>query len=297
MLVRRGFTLTELLVAMVLLGLVVTTLTAVVIQQQRFYSGTSEVLETRANVRQVADILPSELRPISPASGDIYAMGTTFLEYRGSIGASVVCAMNVPRTRVIIPPLATAAQSGSTAWLTAPLVGDSLLVYDQGPTPASADDQWTVHEITAGPGAGNVCVPFTTSPAEAATGMSFDLAPALSATVQVGASIRFFRRSRYELYNGSDGLGYLGFSDCAPGRIPACTTPQPVSGPYLPLGGTPQGLTFNFFDVTNTVTANPAQVSRIDVVVRSRTRNNVRITGYPTGRYADSLAFSIAARN
>jgi prepilin-type N-terminal cleavage/methylation domain-containing protein len=293
---RRGFTLTELMVAMVLLGLVLTGLTTAIIQQQRFYGGTAEVLEARANVRQAADILPSELRAISPASGDIYAMTSSSIDYRGSTGASVMCTINVARTSITIPPLVTTSQSGATAWLVAPLAGDSLLVYDQGPTPASADDQWRAVALTANPAAG-LCPTFTANTAESANSFTLALSAALPATVQTGAAIRFFRRSRYELYNGPDGLGYVGFSDCLSTRSPACTSPQPVSGPYLPLGGTPAGLTLSYFDANGNVTATPAQVSRIDVIVRSRTRNNVRTAGYKTGRYTDSLTFSIAARN
>lgn len=293
---RRGFTLSELLVAMVLLGLVLTTLTSVIMQQQRFYHGTSQVLETRANVRQVADILPSELRAISPSSGDIYAMTGTSIDYRGSTGAAVVCTINGPRTIITIPPLATASQNGTTAWLSLPQPGDSILVYDQGATPASADDAWQAHALTLSPVAG-VCTQYTANTVEAALGFTLTLNTPLSATVLPGASIRFFRRARYELYNGSDGLGYLGFSDCLATRSPQCSSPQPVSGPYLPFGGTPQGMGFTYRDSTGAVTATPAQVSRIDVVVRSRTRSNVRMAGYGTGKYSDSLTFSIAARN
>lgn len=293
---RRGFTLTELVVAMVLLGLVLTGLTTAIIQQQRFYGSTAEVLETRANVRQAADILPSELRAVSPASGDIYAMTSTSIDYRGSTGASVVCTINVARTQITLPPLLTAVQSGATAWLAAPQLGDSLLVYDSGPTPASADDSWFAVALAAIPAVG-ACPTFTSSPTEAANGFTLSLTTALPPSVQTGAAIRFFRRSRYELYNGSDGLGYIGFSDCLTSRLSACTSPQPVSGPYLPLGSTPNGLTLSYFDANGNATANPLLVSRIDVVVRSRTRNSVRTAGFVQGRYTDSLTFSIAARN
>ncbi|HJU90951.1 MAG TPA: prepilin-type N-terminal cleavage/methylation domain-containing protein [Gemmatimonadaceae bacterium] len=293
---RRGLTLIEVMIAMVLLGLVLTGLTTVIMQQQRFYGGTAEVLETRANVRQVADILPSELRAVSPADSDIYAMSATSIDYRASTGSSVVCTMNGPRTQLTIPPTTTASLNGTSAWLSPPLNGDSLLVYDQGPTQASADDSWTVHVLTADPAAG-ICLPFTANAAEAALGYTLNVTPALSLNVQVGASIRFFRRARFELFNGADGQGYLGYSDCIPSRLPACSAVQPVSGPYLPLGGAPEGLSLSYFTTANAVTADPTQVARIDVVVRSRTRGEVRIAGYPSGRYTDSLTFSIAARN
>jgi prepilin-type N-terminal cleavage/methylation domain-containing protein len=297
MLMRRsGLTLVEVLIAIVLLGLVLTALTGVIMSQQRFYGGTAEILETRTNVRQVADILPSELRVVSPADSDIYAMTATSIDYRGSVGSAVVCAMNAGRTTITIPPTNTTSQNGTTAWLSTPQVGDSLLVYDQGATDASADDKWTVHEITAAPTSGT-CTPFTASAAEAALGFSLDVTPALSGDVRVGASIRFFRRARFELFNGPDGRGYLGFSDCLPSRTPACSTVQAVSGPYLPLGGSPEGITFAYVDAADVATADPTLVARIDVRVRSETRGNIRMAGFQSGKYTDSLTFSIAARN
>ncbi len=273
-----------------------TGLTTAIIQQQRFYGGTAEVLETRANVRQAADILPSELRAISPSGGDIYAMTSSSIDYRGSTGSSVVCTINLARDAVTLPPLVTTAQNGTTAWLTAPQAGDSLLIYDHGPTAASADDVWRVYALQSAP-SGGTCLTYTANVAEAATGFRLQLTDTLTSTTMPGAAVRFFRRSRYELYNGSDGLGYIGFSDCLATRSPACSSPQPVSGPYLPLGASPAGLTLSFFDANGNATANPTQVARVDVVVRSQTRNNVRTAGYRTGRYTDSLTFSVAARN
>ena len=88
---RAGLTLAEVLVAMVLLGLVLTALTGVIMSQQRFYGGTNDLLEARMNVRQASDILPSELRGIAAGAGDIYTMSATSIEYRGSIGSAVVC--------------------------------------------------------------------------------------------------------------------------------------------------------------------------------------------------------------
>jgi prepilin-type N-terminal cleavage/methylation domain-containing protein len=293
---RAGLTLPELLVAMVLLSIVMTGLTTVIMQQQRFYSGTAQLIETRTSVRQVAEILPSELRAISPASGDIYAMTATSIDYRASVGSSVTCLILAPNI-VTIPPVSTILQNGSTAWLTPPVAGDSVLIYDQGPLEASADDAWRAYELAAPPSPANICPTYTSNASEAAMGFSITLIGSWSSTIKPGASIRFFRRSRFELYNGSDGLGYLGFSDCLPTRSPACTSPQPVSGPYLPLGGSPEGLTFSYVDSTNTVTTNPLEVARIDVVSRARTRSALRIAGYQSGQYRDSLTFSVATRN
>ena len=74
-------------------------------------------------------------------------------------------------------------------------------------------------------------------------------------------------------------------------------TVQAVSGPYLPLGGSPEGITFAYVDAADVATADPTLVARIDVRVRSETRGNIRMAGFQSGKYTDSLTFSIAARN
>ncbi|MFN2400181.1 MAG: type II secretion system protein [Gemmatimonadaceae bacterium] len=291
---RGGFTLVELMIVVVLLGLVSAVLLQLVINQQRFYNGAAEIIETRGSVRQMAEAIPGDLRSLAPTQDDIYSMGSTFIEYRAPIGSSVFCAGGL--ATITIPPIALASQSGLTAWINTPQAGDSLFIYD-AVGPGIADDRWRIHELAAAPVLGTcpTASTFTANAAEANSGWTLVLNPALTVTTQPGASIRFFRRARYQLYLAADGRNYLGYYDCLATRMPACSTIQPVSGPYLEPGS--GGLVMSYFDSTGTVTASPNLVSRIDIIARAASRNVVRSDGRQHGLYRDSLSIRVAVRN
>lgn len=298
---RKGLTLVELVVVIVLLSLVVGSLMTVIVRQQQFYTGASEIMEARSNVRQVMDILPAELRGISAVGGDIYAMSGQAIEFRAPTGASIVCAVDPTRTVVTIPP--TGLTNALTSWLTAPLDGDSLFIYNDSTSEASADDRWNLHRLTAAPATGNcpTATGFTRTAGQAAAGIQLTISPALSPNVVVGSPIRFFRRSRYQLYQSGDGRWYLGYYDCvqSSSRVSPCTTLQPVSGPYMPAADAgPSGLRFTYFDSSDAVTADPARVARINFVARAETRRALNMPGVRGGQpYRDSVTVDVAVRN
>jgi hypothetical protein len=128
--------------------------------------------------------------------------------------------------------------------------------------------------------------------AEENDALSFRLTPPLESSVGAGASLRFVRRARYQLYRAGDGYWYLGFLDCAPARSVPCSTIQPVSGPFAPAG-----VRFTFVDSTGTVTADPAHVARVDVLSRAESDAPLRAMGLALGVYSDSVLASIALRN
>src|SRR6185437_198785 len=139
---------------------------------------------------------------------------------------------------------------------------------------------------------------FTSTVAEASSGWLIPLSDTLSSTVSVGAALRFFRRARYQLFQASDGLWYLGFFDCLPTRTPACTSLEPVSGPYLPAANSgPSGLELTYYDATGAVTAVDSLVRRIGIVARAQSRSIIHTPGRAQGYYQDSLSVFLAVRN
>ena len=296
---RRAFTLVELLIVIVVFGMVMAALLKVVVGQQRFYRGASEMIETQNNVRDAVAVLRSDLRGLSAAQNDIVAMTATSIDFWEPIGASVVCQIGAGATTVVIPPVKLAANNGLTSWVRPPARNDRVLFYDLGPGRATSDDAWRQYQLDAAPTSGATCptvTGFTTTAAEAATGYTLTLSTALTQpNIEQGSSIRFLRQARYSLYQANDGRWYLGYQECPGGT---CNTIQPVSGPYLPPSTSgPSGLTFTYFDSTGTVTATPTRVARIDVVTRSETRSDLQIPGFGTGPHVDSLSTSIALRN
>jgi prepilin-type N-terminal cleavage/methylation domain-containing protein len=99
---RRGLTLPELLVAILLLAIVGGGVTRVMLKQQQFYRDASMTAGARRELRLGASMLPTELRSISSSGGDILTMSESEVVMNAYIGTSIVCGFNGPTTSV--PP-------------------------------------------------------------------------------------------------------------------------------------------------------------------------------------------------
>lgn len=288
---RHGTTLVELLLVLVLLAIVGGAIMRVAVGQQRFLDAVERVMEVHRTVQEGADIPRQELRAVGAASGGIYDMTADRIDFRSLIGSSVLCDVDSSRTTVSIP--GRFSRSGLTSWVAAPRERDTVLVFDA--TSDSAPPSWRVHTLATAPAPGGRC-PMASglarTPAEEGDALSFQIAPPLELTFGAGASLRFFRRARYQLYRAGDGQWYLGFLDCAPGRSVPCTAIQPVSGPFAPAG-----VRFAFRDSTGAITADPGRVARIDVLSRAASDASLRAMGFAVGIYSDSVLASIALRN
>src|SRR6266545_4499285 len=104
---RAGFTLIELVIAMVLMSLVGGAIVKLLLRQQRFYNSTTDLIQTRQQIRQAAAMLPSDLRGISSIGGDISVMADSALEFRSVFGSSVVCANIAGKLSTVPRVLAT----------------------------------------------------------------------------------------------------------------------------------------------------------------------------------------------
>ena len=298
---RRGFSLVELLIAIVLLAVVCGAVMSIMVQQQRFYSDSAAIMQTRSSTRDAAAVLQSDMHAMSPKSGDIYSMGTSFIEFRTQPGSSVVCTIDATRQILTVPPVNVTTEAGLTAWLAAPLLSDTVMILDPGSITTSADDTWRPYVLTAAPTGVASCpnaTGLTSTVAEASAGYTLKVTPALTVSTLVGAPIRIIRKAHYEIYQEASGNWYLGYYDCVKLRAPVCNTLQAVSGPYVPanVGGT-GGIVFSFRDSTGAVTATPALVRRIDLVARAQTAVSIHTAGYARGQMTDSTFASIAPRN
>jgi hypothetical protein len=291
---RAGVSLAELLVVLVILGLVGSVIMRVVLRQQRFYASAAEITSTRADLRDLATALPSDFRAISSVGGDIYAMSDSAIDYRLTTGISTICQIGVGY--VVVPPATLASRSGVTSWTSAPVSGDSVLIYDEGASSAISDDVWRPYKIIAAPVAAScpTATKFTTTSAEAAAGVKLTLSAALPAGSPQGSAMVFFRRAHYGLFVTTSGKTMLGYFDC-PGGV--CGGVTPMGGPFLPYATTGSGVQFSYYDSTGAVTATKANVARIDVVVRAQTAAPVALAGGTRSYMRDSLAFTVSLRN
>ena len=67
---RRGLTLVELLVALVLLSIVSAALYRVLVSNQRIYQAQTQRIDMQQNIRAAAQILPADLRELDASEGD-----------------------------------------------------------------------------------------------------------------------------------------------------------------------------------------------------------------------------------
>ena len=306
---RRGLTLIELMISIVLLGLLGGLIVGFLLKQERFYAGASEILLTRTQVRQAAVLMPGDLRGISAVGGDIYAMTDTSIDFRSTFGSSYLCASTKASSQISIPPVTLAKGSALTVWSQTPVNNDSLALYVDSTNTSAKDDSWSYHKITATSVAFSNAAPGCLS----ATGMmkstdvsaanpsyAFTLSPTQSGTVSAGAAVRFFKKVHYSLYKAADNNWYLGYYDCRTSRVPVCNTIQPIAGPLRPyVAGSPElaGVRFTYYDTLGNVTTNKLAVSRISVLLQGQGTRTIQLVGSSPTTFRDSLRIEVGLRN
>jgi prepilin-type N-terminal cleavage/methylation domain-containing protein len=290
---RRGFTMVELLVTLTLISVLGAVLAQLMMNQQRFYHRTVEQSGVRRELRAAMSILPAEIRSLSSSGGDLTALTPTSIQFRGLIGASIVCAK--PGGNVVDLPPTDLAHNVLTTWYTEPVAGDTMYAFDEGLLRGAEDDIWVPLPISSVAATTVPCpgAPYTDPVADAGKQRyRITLSNAVPDSVKVGAGVRFYRHMRYQLSQSTSNKWYLSRSELAGG---AWTTPAYMSGPYeSPTGG---GISFRYFDSTGveiTSVASANSVARVDLTLRAS-----GLAGSQKGQSVpkDSLSFRIALRN
>lgn len=240
-----AFTTVELLVGLALAGLVVASVAGVLVTQRRFYTLYLARLEAWDAVTAGGEILASELRGLSPAAGDLYALAADSVALRSVVGFAYVCGL----------------QEGGAAWLLRGVVGsletrprDSVLVFVEGEPARADDDRWHVAHIDR-------IEPVTTAacpggrPAERRARV-----PAPVPGLRPGAPVHAFRPYVYRVYRDGSGRPWLG-------RRLRGDPIQPVVGPMQP---PPRGLSLRPLDPVGLPTGAAGPVTRVRFVLRAR---------------------------
>lgn len=295
---RAGFTLTEIMVALVLLGIVATGIMTVVTRQQQFYRSATEVIDTRQQIRQAAAVVPVDIRGVSSVGGDILNMTDSSLDVRGNIGSAIVCSHTA--NSVTIPPISLANSRYFTTFLTRPKLNDVLIIFDDK-DPGNQDDDWIPYTISNIDSTTSGCGSFTDSTGDVGKyRYVYTFSSPLSATITDGAPLRMARGVKYSLYkSASDGLWWMGYRECR-GDGSGCGAVQPVSGPYKPYvaGDTiASGVNFVYRDSTGAITANKANVARVEMFIHGQTQAAVALGGGKIAPYSDYMKVTIALRN
>lgn len=302
----RGFTLVEVIVALVLAGVAASFMIGTLVRQQRFYSSAAAILDTRAQLRDAADVLTTDVRGAATGLLGLPAMRDSAIEMYSTIAASIVCTVQ-SGTTVGLPPRRMQSGVTLTSILVHPDTGDLALVFTFPPGKPDSG-KWEALRIASFQTrpVSSSCPSSTgfTTPADEAVvagGFTLVLADSPANAVNRGSPIHFVRRARYSLYRSSDNKWYLGYRRCTLGGGSACAAIQPVSGPYEKYSSSgSSGVSFRYFDLSGTQlgsSANSHLVARVDMVLRGKNSRSSNLAGDTRSIYADSVIVSVSPRN
>lgn len=297
----RGWVLTELVVALALLGLVGGLIGATLVRQQRFYRGATELHRAREGVRDALAVLATDIRGLAVAD-TVRLLTDSAMEFFAGIGSSVVCASDGGWT-VGLPASRSPAGYTLSSFNTEPDTGDLAFFY-RSPEGGSG---WERHRLLSFAPTSFVRGCDVSSPRQPADpdagqpGYTLSLALPLGPHVRIGAPVKFARRGRYSLYRSSDGDWFLGYRRCNALGSGGCGSIQPLSGPYRPYSSSESktGILFEYFDSDGNRLlpgASPLLLGRVDITARSESRQRIRDGGRMLA-FGDSATITIAIRN
>jgi prepilin-type N-terminal cleavage/methylation domain-containing protein len=312
---RRGFTLVELMIGLILLLAVAAVTYQLLVNTQRISRSQNQHIGMQDNVRSGSLILANELREVgydqitaaglvslasqgrfagstlaAVTNSDLRAIGPDSVTYRAMRGLGYTCQLSAGTNDVVVrndPNDPTRQWQGLRTLTTT----DSLMLYIENDQTTAVDDMWLTVGLTTAPVAQNC--------PDGTPGIRFRIGiPAglliTSATafgnMFVGGPVRAFELMQMRSY-ASGGKVWLGMRSRP---LTVGTTLEPVLGP---LSGTATGLQLDFRDANNAATTVPDNVRSVWVSLQSASDELVRTTG----RYAkvDSLTRTtrVALRN
>jgi prepilin-type N-terminal cleavage/methylation domain-containing protein len=262
---KRGFTLVELLVSMVLLGVVTGSITSAAISAVRTADRSRERARQEGMLREVAAVVERELGDVATAH-DIGAAAADSIRYRAGRGSGYTC--GVEGGAVVV------RDADYRAWRLPDPARDSLLIL-------LADDSltgpayWMVTPLLAAPGRGHC--------RDGAPGLRLSIDPVVVARASAhDMPLRVVEWMRIRLYE-SAGAWWLGAGSLRPGDVI-----QPIAGPL-----SPGGLSFAWLD-NDAAAASPADAVLLELRLAAGANAPA---GAGRGLAPDTLRTLIALRN
>ena len=271
---RRGFSLIELLVALVVGLMVVTGVVQMMIAQSRGWRKQREVIDIRETAREALDLLSWDLRQSAVGQSTLSAVSANSVTLRSPRGLGIVCGKHPTLPRYGL------WKSGGNILATA---DDSALVYQ------IARGKWTPLKITAvgtpaAMGVTSCAWPGARPPdmvVEFAVGNKND-----TAYIKIGAPFRNFRVVKYAEFQLNN-RWWLGR------KVGSAAGYEQLTGPLVPPAS--NGLAFAFYDTLGTVTATPAAVGSVALTLRTESFKNSG-NGSTFGYQHDSLTTRVTLR-
>ena len=283
---RNGFTIVELLIALVLFLIVSAATFQLLNNTQRVSRAQAERTEMQSNMRAGALIVPAELRSIGydrfvtgtgPTQGTL-ALAADSIAFRAVRSSGIIC--NVAANTYVLDT------GGFYTGYRAIAAGrDTLMVFGEMNPSFMSDDIWFRKRIT-GVGAGNCTAAY--GGGRAGTAITTDDAVPGDSIV-VGAVFHSFEVMSYKLLQGADNRWYLNARSMSnPGDAY-----QPMIGPLAP-----NGFALKYYDVNGNETAVRANVRTIQVTMISQSSSRTSDMGSSNQQIqTDSVVTRVALRN
>jgi prepilin-type N-terminal cleavage/methylation domain-containing protein len=274
---RGGFTLVELMISLVLLGIVGGVLASMLVNMQRGSRAQSQRVTLQSNLRAGMALLPAELRELSPA--DLVTTLADQVVYRAMRTTGVACAVsaNQVRLRNRLTFGYRPIEAGGR---------DRLYLFVDGDQITGVDDSWLELLITAT--ANGTCANGDAATTLTVTRTDGTAIPAATlATIFADAPVRSFETMEMRLYE-SNGRWWLGARSVSGGAA----TPEPVLGPL-----TADGLVFTYRDRAGTQTATIASMRTLDIALKGQTDGTIATGLEALSIGEDSLTTRIRLRN
>jgi prepilin-type N-terminal cleavage/methylation domain-containing protein len=270
---RRGFTLIEIMVSLVVLLIVSAAVYRMLITTQRLSRAQSEWVSLQSNVRTGSLIVPNELREASTVEGadrdhnDLQTIEADNITYRAMRGLGFVC--QVPPAAGTELRIAGLSYSGYRD-----PVGDgrdSLMLFLEGDPDDISDDLWAplrIAGLAASPNSCGAGVAGYTITLVAGNKAAAEIA---LGSVSVNTPVRIYEVMELRLYQ-QDGRSWLGaHSMSAPGG----EATQPVLGPLTD----GNGFALVYLDQNNNVTGDRTRVKSVRVTINGITDEAINAGG------------------
>jgi prepilin-type N-terminal cleavage/methylation domain-containing protein len=275
---RRGFTLVEVLIALVIMGIVTGAIYRMLNTNQRLALAQAEQVSLQSNVRTGSLVVPNELRELNTVVGgslqqnDIIApLADDGIEYRAMRGLGFVCQAPAAGELRILKATWTGLRDPDGA-------RDGVYLFDDKDVDEDGDDEWVQMDITGAADA-------TCGGAPAFRLTTADVIPA---SVKIYTPVRLYEVMELKLYSDA-GEWWLGSRSKSAGELNL----QPVLGPL-----TEDGFGLEYLDSNGNETAVKEDIKSIRVTVRGLTEDAVRQGGSGVmGHPRDSLVTQVLLRN
>jgi prepilin-type N-terminal cleavage/methylation domain-containing protein len=278
---RRGFTLTEIMIAMTLMLIVSGAAFKLLVTTQRLSRTQAERVSLQANVRMGSLVVLNDLRELGTVAGgatdqnDILAIAPDDITYRAMRGMGFICQ----------PPTETQiriTRGGFSGYRDPQASRDGLYVFVDGDPDTETDDAWLpvaiadVSTATACPGTMGPGITLTTPNTAALVG------------IPVGTPVRVYEVMELKLHH-SDGKSWLGARSISAGEAI-----QPVLGPLTD----GNGLQLEYLDATGGATTDHTAIKSVRMTIRGISEGtiNAGVEGNLI-HVQDSLVAQVALRN